>query len=236
MVQRARPVGPGSRRSSDRTTQQGGRSRRPWQRPAQLQHGARAGASEDMEATGALLARMAAVRAWVSRPVPPMWRRARVFAAGNVPFQAAWAEDAAGAYLRLLDQVLADRVITDAEVRRLRETASAWGIGALEVESLHRGYVARVWEEALADERITAAERDDITLLARLLGTPLPPLRDDRPGATRRWVTIKVESGTEEQDASHQPGWAVRSRAHSVGPPASGSRKSTRARSGGSGR
>jgi hypothetical protein len=168
--------------------------------------------------------------------VPPAWRRTGVFATGNAPFRSSWADDAAAAYLRLLDRVLADRIITDAEVRRLRETARVWGIGALEVESLHRGYVARVWEEALADERMTAAERDDITLLARLLGTPLPPFREGRRGSAGRWVAIKVESGTEGQDAPDRPAWSVRSKARSAGPPGPGARSSARARPGGSGK
>lgn len=242
MVQRARPVGPGSRRSDDRTTPQDGEprravavpyARRPWQRPAQRQHGAPIGAPEDVEATGALLARLAAARAWVGRPPPPTWRRVGVFASGSVPFGRSRADDAAIAYLRLLDQVLADRVITDAEVCRLRKTAMTWGIGALEIESLHRGYVARVWEAALADERITDAERDDITLLARLLGTPLPPLVDARPDTVRRWVALPIEPETEGQVASSRPPWAARPKARGARLPRHGARRTIGAGPGG---
>lgn len=245
MVQRAHPVGPGSGRSSDRTKTQGGAprravaapdARRPWQRPAQLQHGARIGAPEDVEATGALLARLAAARAFVGRPTPPAWRRMSVFASGSLPFGRSWAEDAASAYLRLLDQVLADRVITDAEVNRLRGTAMAWGIGALEIESLHRGYIARVWDAALVDDRISDAERDDITLLARLLGTPLPPLADARPGAIRRWVAIPIEPETGGPAASDRPPWARRTKVRVPRRPGHAAQRTTRAGPGGSSR
>lgn len=242
MVQRARPVAPGPRRSGDRTTPQGGGSQRvtaapsvgrPWQRPAQLQHGARADASRDVELTGALLARLAAARAWVDRPTLPSWRRASLLTPGSLPFGRSWANDAASAYLRLLDQVLADRVITDAEVCRLRETAMAWGIGALEIESLHRGYVARAWEASLADDRITDAERDDIALLARLLGTPLPPLGDTRPGTVRRWVAIAIEPQAERQVPLNQPPWAARNRVPVARVPRHRPRSTTHAGSGG---
>jgi hypothetical protein len=113
-----------------------------------------------------------------------------------VPFEATRTHDATEAYLQLLDHVLADRVITDVEVRRLRETARAWGLSALEVECLHRGYLARVWEEARADDRITRAELHDIRLLGRLLGVPPRALAGGgTAGAAKRWISVPVEPG-----------------------------------------
>ena len=164
---------------------------RPWQRPPQLQHGHRDNAFGDAEATGALLARLTAARDWEDRRASPAWQRPQSGAPVGVPFGATGDQDAAVAYLGLLDRVLEDRVITDAEVARLRGFATEWGIGVLEAACLHRGYVARAWERACADATVTPAELRDIEMLAELLRVPIEVRhRGTRGGAGARWVAV----------------------------------------------
>ena len=168
---------------------------RPWQRPPQFQHGHHDNAFGDAEATGALLARLAAARDWEDRPASPTRQRPWSSTPVGVPFD--WTDDAAVAYLDLLDHVVADRVITAAEVGRLRQVATDWGIGALEAACLHRGYVARAWARACADATITPAELRDIEMLAELLGVPIEVRhRVARGGAGARWVAVPIEADT----------------------------------------
>jgi len=170
---------------------------RPWQRPPQLQHGHRDNAFGDAEATGALLARLTAARDWEDRRASPAWQRPQSGAPVGVPFGATGDQDAAVAYLGLLDRVLEDRVITDAEVARLRGFATEWGIGVLEAACLHRGYVARAWERACADATVTPAELRDIEMLAELLRVPIEVRhRGARGGAGARWVAVGPGSGS----------------------------------------
>ena len=168
---------------------------RPWQRPPQFQHGHHDNAFGDAETTGALLARLAAARDREDQPASPAWQRPQLDTPVGVPFD--WPDAAAVAYLGLLDSVLDDRVITDAEVGRLREFATDWGIGGLEAECLHRGYVARAWELACADATVTPAELRDIENLAELLGVPVEVRhRNARGAAGARWVVVPVEADT----------------------------------------
>jgi DNA polymerase-3 subunit epsilon len=76
-------------------------------------------------------------------------------------------------YLGLLDQVLEDRVLTDNEVDALNVLATEWGISAAVAADLHRHYLHTLWHLALADGVITHAERNDIEIVAELLGVPL---------------------------------------------------------------
>lgn len=173
---------------------------RPWQRPPQFQHGHHDNAFGDAETTGALLARLAAARDREDRPASPAWQRPWSSTPVGVPFD--WAHDARVAYLEFLDHVVADRVITAAEVHGLREVATFWGIGALEAACLHRGYVARAWARACADATVTSAELRDIEMLAGLLGVPIEARhRYVRGGAARRWVAVPIEVDT----AAHGP-------------------------------
>jgi hypothetical protein len=166
---------------------------RPWQRPLQFQHGHHDNAFGDAESTGALLARLAAAREWEDRPTFPTRQHPRSRTLALVPFD--WAHDAAVTYLDLLDQVVADRVITAVEVRRLRQCATDWGISALEAAWLHRGYVALVWERACTDATVTPAELRDIETLADLLGIPFEAWRRVARGSVgTRWVVVPVES------------------------------------------
>ncbi len=168
------------------------RPSRPWQRPPQFQHGHHDNAFGDAESTGALFARLAAAREWEDRPTSPTRQHPQSRTLAGVPFD--WAHDAAVAYLDLLDQVLEDRVITAAEVRRLRQCATDWGIGALEAACLHRGYVARTWERACTDATVTLAQLRDIEMLAGLLGIPFESWqRVARGSAVVNWATVPVE-------------------------------------------
>jgi hypothetical protein len=168
---------------------------RPWQRPPQFQHGHHDNAFGDAEATGALLARLAAARDREDRAASPGWQRSWSSTPVGVSFD--WTHDAAVAYLDLLDHVVADRVITAAEVHGLRKCATDWGIGALETACLHRGYVALVWERACADATVTPAELRDIEMLAELLGVPIELRhRVVRGRAGARWVAVPIEPDT----------------------------------------
>ncbi len=167
---------------------------RPWQRPPQLQHGHHDNAFGDAESTGALLARLAAARDWADRPATPT---RRPWSGTPVGIAFDWAHDAAVAYLDLLDHVVADRVITAAEVCRLRQCATDWGLSALEAACLHRGYVARAWARACADATVTPAELRDIEMLAELLGVPIEVRRQVARGGTgARWVAVPIEVET----------------------------------------
>ena len=171
------------------------RPSRPWQRPPQFQHGHHDNAFGDAESTGALFARLAAAREWEDRPTCPTRQHPRSSTLALVPFERA--HDAAVAYLDLLDQVLEARVITVAEVHRLRRCATDWGISALEAACLHRGYVASVWERACTDATVTPAELRDIETLADLLGIPFEAWqRVARGSAGTRWFGMSVEPDT----------------------------------------
>ena len=168
---------------------------RPWQRPPQFQHGHHDNALGDAEATGALLARLAAARDREDRAASPARQRSWSSTPVGVPVD--WTDDAAVAYLDLLDHVLEDRLISAAEVGRLRQVAIDCGIGALEAACLHRGYVARVWERACADATVTPAELRDIEMLAELLGVPVEVrYRVARGGAGARRVAVPIEPDT----------------------------------------
>ena len=82
-------------------------------------------------------------------------------------------EDAALAYLGVLDVVLEDRRITDAEVTALASTAADWGIDGTAARRLHRAYLAAMWALARADGVVTSNETHDLQLLSELLGVPL---------------------------------------------------------------
>ncbi len=174
---------------------------RPWQRPPQFQHGHHDNAFGDAESTGALLARLVAARDREDRPASAARQRPQSRTPLGAPFEATADHDAAAAYLDLLDQVVADRVITAAEVRRLRQCATDWGIGALEVACLYRGYVARAWARASADATVTPAELRDLEVLAGLLGVPFEVRRRvARRGAGARWVAVPIEVDADTSD------------------------------------
>lgn len=74
------------------------------------------------------------------------------------------------AYLALLDRVLEDRRVDDAEADALVEMAAKWGLSGEQIEFAHSEYVTQLAIAALADGIVTEAERRDLVLVARLLG------------------------------------------------------------------
>lgn len=74
------------------------------------------------------------------------------------------------AYLALLDRVLEDRVIDDAEGEAIIEAAEQWGLTLPQIGTANRQYLQNLAFHALADGVVTDAERRDLHLVARLLG------------------------------------------------------------------
>lgn len=148
----------------------------------------------DAELTGTLLARLAAVRGTGPPRAPDTKPSSRTESPDAVRFGVSAAEDAASAYLSLLDRILEDRRITDAEVHRLADVAADWGIGALEAAWLHRRYMEAVWQRVCDDETVTPEEFRDVVALAALLGVPLEILGPEgRNSASTRRVAVPVE-------------------------------------------
>jgi DNA polymerase-3 subunit epsilon len=93
------------------------------------------------------------------------------------------------AYLNLLDRALEDRRLTPDEVVALGAAARDWGISTATAGELHRAYLARVAELALADGVITAAERADLARLTELLGVS--------PGSAGTLLPVQAPTRTE---------------------------------------
>jgi DNA polymerase-3 subunit epsilon len=74
------------------------------------------------------------------------------------------------AYLALVDRVLEDRRIDENEGKALLETAEQWGIGGADIIAAHRSYVHSLAIRALADGIVSDSERNDLYLVAKLLG------------------------------------------------------------------
>lgn len=74
------------------------------------------------------------------------------------------------AYAAVLDRVLEDRHVSDAEGDGLVEMADTWGLSGDQVQALHHAYLERLALAALADGVVTDAERRDLHVVARLLG------------------------------------------------------------------
>ena len=85
-------------------------------------------------------------------------------------------ERAATAYLGLLEEVMADGVVTPAEAQQIREVASAWGLSRADVETLNRDFLARVVDAALDDRTISKAEKAEIDRVATWRGIEIGDL------------------------------------------------------------
>lgn len=79
-------------------------------------------------------------------------------------------EGAVIAYGALLDRVLEDRRVDDNEADALVETATRWGLSVEQVDHTHRDYLNQLVIAAVADGIVTDTERNDLKLVARLLG------------------------------------------------------------------
>jgi len=74
------------------------------------------------------------------------------------------------AYGALLDRALEDRLVDDSEADALVEMAAKWCLSGDQIEHAHRDYLNQLVIAALADGRVTETERQDLKLVARLLG------------------------------------------------------------------
>lgn len=74
------------------------------------------------------------------------------------------------AYLALIDRVLEDRLIDEAEGDAIIDAAIQWGLTKSQVDAAHRQYLQNLVFHALADGVVTNTERRDLHLVARLLG------------------------------------------------------------------
>lgn len=81
---------------------------------------------------------------------------------------------AGAGYLELLAQMMADGVLTDAEVDALTDLATSAGLSRGQVHAAHRGMLLALARQVLADGRVTTAERAE--LLAQAIALGLDPL------------------------------------------------------------
>lgn len=78
--------------------------------------------------------------------------------------------EAVMAYVSLLDRVLEDRRLDEVEADALAGVARRWGLSSSAVRGIHGRYFAGLRELALADGVLTEPERDDLAVIASLLG------------------------------------------------------------------
>lgn len=78
-------------------------------------------------------------------------------------------DEAARAYADLLDEVLLDRIVSNAELESLMEMALEYGLSRPAAEAVHEEYLENVIRYALLDGTITRAERDDLRQVQELL-------------------------------------------------------------------
>jgi DNA polymerase III subunit epsilon len=75
-------------------------------------------------------------------------------------------------YLGVLDRVLEDRFVSDAELATVSGLATELGLTRETAEQAHRLYLQHVCEAAWRDGQVTNAERADLLEVARLVGVP----------------------------------------------------------------
>tara|TARA_R110002111_G_scaffold48269_3_gene85863 strand:+ start:837 stop:2069 length:1233 start_codon:yes stop_codon:yes gene_type:complete len=83
-------------------------------------------------------------------------------------------DEAAVAYIGLLDRVLEDRRVDEAEVDALVDLAEHLRIGSGVIQKLHHAYLRRLIRLAWADGVMTDVERNDFSIVGRLLGIDTP--------------------------------------------------------------
>ena len=96
------------------------------------------------------------------------------------------------AYLALLDRVLEDRVIDEKEELLLVDAAQDWKLTTQQIRSAHAQYIQNLSIVALADGVITDAERNDLQLVARLLGHDLSSLDHLLSAATAQLASVRT--------------------------------------------
>lgn len=75
----------------------------------------------------------------------------------------------AAPYLDLLDRVLEDEQVTEAEADALMVTAQQWGISREDVVAAHHSYLESLVAAAVQDGRVTSMERRELEAVTRLL-------------------------------------------------------------------
>lgn len=74
------------------------------------------------------------------------------------------------AYLTLIDRVLEDRMIDANEENTLVNAALEWSLTTTQIFDAHRNYIHSLAVQALIDGVVSAAERRDLHIVARMLG------------------------------------------------------------------
>jgi DNA polymerase III epsilon subunit-like protein len=72
-------------------------------------------------------------------------------------------------YMDLLDRVLEDSQVTEAEAGALRTTADQWGLSMEDVLAAHHDYLESLVAAAVEDGRVTTTEHRDLEAVAHLL-------------------------------------------------------------------
>lgn len=75
-------------------------------------------------------------------------------------------------YLGVLDRVLEDRFVSDAELATVSDLAAELGLTRETAEQAHWEYLRHVCEAAWRDGQVTEPERADLLEVARLIGVP----------------------------------------------------------------
>jgi DNA polymerase-3 subunit epsilon len=126
----------------------------------------------------------AAGSVWIPAPAPrsfrPVTRASQVMRrASERPPLAGLADrlprgssSSADAYLAVLDRVLEDRYVSDAEFTALTALAAELGLTRDAAARAHRAYLRHVCDAAWRDGQVTGTERADLLEVARLVGVP----------------------------------------------------------------
>ncbi|WP_297338467.1 BRCT domain-containing protein [Algoriphagus sp.] len=73
-------------------------------------------------------------------------------------------------YLNLLDEVLADRLLTDAEVESLKDMILTQGLARDQVNAIHEDYLRKLCRVYWVDHDLSHAEYIDLKVVSELLG------------------------------------------------------------------
>ncbi len=104
-------------------------------------------------------------------------------------------------YLDLLDRVLEDRVVTEAEAGSLAAIAKQWGLHREEVITAHESYLESLVVAALADGTVTEGERRDLEAVTRLLAVDPSVLHAMMDRLATEWA----QDGQLSQDVRGDP-------------------------------
>lgn len=97
-----------------------------------------------------------------------------------------YADSAVSAYTALLDRVLEDRHVGEAEGQALVDIAAAWNMTGELVRRIHREYAVRLASAALSDGTVTDTEWQDLLQVGCLLGISEAELEQALQEASRQ--------------------------------------------------